>query len=151
MKNKQATLSRPEPLTKRKSSSNSTPGLSHRRQKEIVSGWAKPVRNQSNAGRPAVNAQTNGTADQTKSMGDENGSQPVQPGKELLASLGGTIVRHDDGWRWSDGSLEPKIKDLTLGEIFNFAFRDGIFIEVPVFKAELEVDLAWVKTAPNTG
>ena len=35
-----------------------------------------------------------------------------------LSAMGGLLVRHTDGWRWSDGSLEPRVRDLTAAEAF---------------------------------
>ncbi len=35
-----------------------------------------------------------------------------------LSAMGGLLVRHPDGWRWSDGSIEPRVRDLTAAEAF---------------------------------
>lgn len=35
-----------------------------------------------------------------------------------LSAMGGLLVRHPDGWRWSDGSPEPRVRDLTAAEAF---------------------------------
>ncbi len=37
-----------------------------------------------------------------------------------LSAMGGLLVRHPDGWRWSDGSPEPRVRDLTAAEAFPF-------------------------------
>jgi len=28
-------------------------------------------------------------------------------------ALGGALKRHPDGWRWADGTPEPRVRDLT--------------------------------------
>lgn len=35
-----------------------------------------------------------------------------------LSAMGGLLVRHPDGWRWRDGSPEPRVRDLTAAEAF---------------------------------
>ena len=64
---------------------------------------------------------------------------------EIIA-LGGTLQRYQTGWRWKDGTDEPRVKEVTLDEFFNFTMRDGCFVEVPVFKAEMHPALSWAKT-----
>ncbi len=39
---------------------------------------------------------------------------------ETFSALGGLLVRGDDGWRWRDGSPEPRVRDLTAAEAFQF-------------------------------
>lgn len=34
----------------------------------------------------------------------------------LMTTLNGTLERHTDGWRWRDGTPEPRVRDLLLGE-----------------------------------
>jgi hypothetical protein len=65
----------------------------------------------------------------------------------VVSCFGGTIHRHPDGWRWSDGSLEPRVSDETFGDAYDFTIRDNQFVEVPLFLADLELDLAWTKEA----
>jgi hypothetical protein len=35
--------------------------------------------------------------------------------------MGGLLVRQSDGWRWRDGNPEPRIRDLTAAQAFEFA------------------------------
>ncbi len=37
-----------------------------------------------------------------------------------LSAMGGLLVRQADGWRWRDGSLEPRVRDLTAAQAFEF-------------------------------
>jgi hypothetical protein len=64
---------------------------------------------------------------------------------EIIA-FKGTLQRHQAGWRWKDGTDEPRVKEVTLDEFFNFTMRDGCFVEVPVFKSEMHPALSWAKT-----
>lgn len=32
--------------------------------------------------------------------------------------MGGLLVRQTDGWRWRDGSPEPRVRDLTAAQAF---------------------------------
>jgi hypothetical protein len=34
--------------------------------------------------------------------------------------MGGLLVRQPDGWRWRDGSPEPRVRDLTAAQAFEF-------------------------------
>lgn len=34
--------------------------------------------------------------------------------------MGGLLVRQPDGWRWRDGTPEPRIRDLTAAQAFEF-------------------------------
>lgn len=34
--------------------------------------------------------------------------------------MGGLLLRHPDGWRWADGSPEPRVHDVTPAEAFPF-------------------------------
>lgn len=35
----------------------------------------------------------------------------------LSTALDGTLERHADGWRWRDGTPEPRVRDMTLADI----------------------------------
>jgi len=37
-----------------------------------------------------------------------------------LSAMGGLLVRQPDGWRWRDGSPEPRVRDLTAAQAFEF-------------------------------
>jgi hypothetical protein len=37
-----------------------------------------------------------------------------------LSAIGGLLVRQADGWRWRDGSPEPRVRDLTAAQAFEF-------------------------------
>ena len=70
----------------------------------------------------------------------------VKPNKltqGIFSSFGGSLHRLPDGWRWSDGSTEPRVSDVTLNDRYNSPRMKGQIIEVPVFKAGLEWALAW--------
>lgn len=38
----------------------------------------------------------------------------------MLSAMGGTLVRHPDGWRWRDGRPEPRVYDVTALQAFQF-------------------------------
>lgn len=35
----------------------------------------------------------------------------------LSTTLGGTLQRYADGWRWSDGTPEPRVRDMLLSDV----------------------------------
>ncbi len=37
-----------------------------------------------------------------------------------LTAMQGLLLRHDTGWRWRDGQAEPRVRDLTAAEAFQF-------------------------------
>lgn len=37
-----------------------------------------------------------------------------------LSAMGGLLVRRADGWHWRDGSPEPRVRDLTAAQAFEF-------------------------------
>ena len=37
-----------------------------------------------------------------------------------LTAMGGLLTRTPDGWRWRDGREEPRVRDLTAAEAFQF-------------------------------
>ena len=74
-----------------------------------------------------------------------NVNELTKPSTDKCAILGNTLIRRADGWHWSDGSPEPRVTDLTLGQCYNFACQQDKLLEVPVFLAEAQPDLAWVK------
>lgn len=53
----------------------------------------------------------------------------------ISTALGGTLHRTPDGWQWSDGTPEPRVRDLALADVApNFrcaTFGDGAYIEIP--------------------
>lgn len=53
----------------------------------------------------------------------------------LYTTLGGTLQRHADGWRWSDGQAAPEVADLLLNECApNFrciTSGSGTVVEIP--------------------
>lgn len=63
-----------------------------------------------------------------------------------MTSLGGTLVRGDLAWHWSDGTPAPHVEDLTLASHYNFRIRgrgDAKFVEVLYSTASEELDLSW--------
>lgn len=66
----------------------------------------------------------------------------------LASTLSGTLLRHADGWHWSDGTPEPRVHDLRPAGHYNFRIRGrgmgGQFVEVPLGLARENDDLAWV-------
>src|SRR6185312_4739980 len=49
----------------------------------------------------------------------------------LHATLGGTLERHADGWRWRDGTPAPEVTDMLLDSISpNFRCSAGC-VEIP--------------------
>jgi len=67
----------------------------------------------------------------------------------LCSTLGGTLERHSDGWRWRDGTPEPRVQDLNPNGVYNFrctkAGGGQTYVEVPVGRAHDDDDLAWCK------
>lgn len=67
----------------------------------------------------------------------------------MQASIfGGTLVRDDAGWTWSDGTPEPRVTDLTASEHFNFRCRQvrgETYVEVLLSAAHADRQmLGWV-------
>jgi len=63
--------------------------------------------------------------------------------------FGGALVRHGkDDWRWSDGTLEPRVSDLSSSSVYNFRCRQchgSTHVEVLLSAAHREKDvLGWV-------
>ena len=52
-----------------------------------------------------------------------------------------TLTRHEDGWRWPDGSREDKVSDQTFDKLHDFGIRSNKFVEVPVFEAESDLNI----------
>ena len=53
----------------------------------------------------------------------------------LSTTLGGALQRYPDGWRWSDGTPEPRVRDMSLSDVapnFRCCNRGGItYVEIP--------------------
>lgn len=53
----------------------------------------------------------------------------------LSTTLGGTLQRHTDGWRWSDGTPEPRVRDMMLSHVapnFRCGLHGGVTcVEIP--------------------
>ena len=53
----------------------------------------------------------------------------------LSTTLGGTLQRHPQGWCWSDGTPEPRVRDMLLSHLapnFRCCDRGGItYVEIP--------------------
>lgn len=53
----------------------------------------------------------------------------------LSTTLGGTLQRYPDGWRWSDGTAEPRVREMMLSDIapnFRCCARGGLtYVEIP--------------------
>lgn len=54
----------------------------------------------------------------------------------MTTTLGGTLVRHADGWRWSDGTPEPRVRSMPLRALApNFRCctygGGGTYVEIP--------------------
>ncbi len=73
----------------------------------------------------------------------------------MLTAMGGLLARHPDGWRWRDGRAEPRVRDLTAAEAFQFPRvtyphpddTSGArlrYVAVPLASAAVEPDLAEV-------
>lgn len=68
-----------------------------------------------------------------------------------LTAMGGLLTRTPDGWRWRDGSEEPRVRDLTAAEAFQFPrvvypdpARPGertYWVSVPLAAVDEEPDL----------
>jgi hypothetical protein len=69
----------------------------------------------------------------------------------MHTTLAGTLGRHPDGWRWQDGTPEPRVRDLRGSRHYNFRVRrtgaaGQMYVEVPLGRAREDDDLAWVLT-----
>ena len=62
----------------------------------------------------------------------------------LASTLSGTLLRHADGWRWSDGTPEPRVHDLRPAGHYNFRIRGSRHVEIPLGLARENDDLEWV-------
>lgn len=74
---------------------------------------------------------------------------------EPLAVLAGTLVRHGrDDWRWSDGTPEPRVEDLSPDE-WNLRCRTygggETYVEVPRGLAQETASLRWVLAGARDG
>lgn len=53
----------------------------------------------------------------------------------LSITLGGTLQRYADGWRWSDGTPEPRVRDMLFSHNapnFRCCNRGGVtYVEIP--------------------
>lgn len=66
----------------------------------------------------------------------------------MLSAMGGTLIRHPEGWRWRDGRPEPRVRDVTALEAFPFprvtrATQDGRaqYLAIPRAAAAEEPEL----------
>lgn len=69
-------------------------------------------------------------------------------------ALGGTLERRPDGWRWRDGTPEPRVSDLPVAAVHNYRVSrrgDAAYVEVPVGRAREEDDLAFVRVGAAEG
>jgi hypothetical protein len=50
-------------------------------------------------------------------------------------ALGGTLRRHLDGWRWADGTPEPRVRDMALADVAPSwrcaSYGSGTVVEIP--------------------
>ena len=75
----------------------------------------------------------------------------------MTSVFSGTLQRHGpNDWRWSDGTLEPRVSDLSASTVYNFRCRtggDGVtFVEVLLSAAHRERDvLGWVLEGAERG
>ena len=75
----------------------------------------------------------------------------------MMTIFGGTLIRHgQDDWRWSDGTHEPRVYDLSPSAHFNFRCRSysggGTYVEVLLSIAHSERDvLGWVLDGVASG
>ena len=70
--------------------------------------------------------------------------------------FGGTLIRHDkNDWRWSDGTPEPRVTDLSPSAHYNFRCRTysgATYVEVLLSVAHSERDvLGWVLDGVEAG
>ena len=64
---------------------------------------------------------------------------------QLGSAFGGTLIRQEDGWFWSDGTREPNVFDRTWNDHFNFSMAAKDAVAVPQFKVQECQELAWVR------
>lgn len=75
--------------------------------------------------------------------------------------MGGLLTRTSDGWRWRDGREEPRVRDLTAAEAFQFPRvfypdpeRPGgrvRWVSIPVRALDEEPDLDELVRTAGTG
>lgn len=49
----------------------------------------------------------------------------------LSIALGGTLQRHADGWHWSDGTPEPRVRDMLINDMAPNFRCCGARVEIP--------------------
>src|SRR5690606_3588605 len=73
-------------------------------------------------------------------------SAPQRKGE--VTAFGGRLVWWGrNKWAWSDGTPEPRVRDITPSWHYNFRCRGlkpHVQVEVPVTVAKAEPELAWV-------
>lgn len=70
---------------------------------------------------------------------------------EPTTALQGALVRVGrDCWQWSDGTPEPRVRDLSPSAHYNLRCRPGL-VEVPLRLAMEEDALAWVLEGRRAG
>lgn len=74
-------------------------------------------------------------------------AEVIKEYEETATAFGGHLQRNIIGqWAWSDGTPEPRVRDLRHQDCFNFRCRtDGeqVYVEVP--KKQATGDLEWVR------
>jgi hypothetical protein len=67
-----------------------------------------------------------------------------------MTAMGGALLRTPDGWQWRDHTPEPRVRDLTAAEAFQFdrvIYPDGNggrerWVSIPVRALDDEPDIA---------
>lgn len=68
-------------------------------------------------------------------------------------TFSGVLIRHaQNDWRWIDGTPEPRVRDSSPSEYYNFRIRSGKWVEVLLRDCHRERDiLGWVLAGVESG
>lgn len=72
----------------------------------------------------------------------------------IASTLGGTLLRDAQGWHWSDGAREPRVRDLPVAAVHNYRIQaqgGARFVVVPLGRAREEAALDWVRAGLADG
>lgn len=66
----------------------------------------------------------------------------------IASTLGGTLLRDAQGWHWSDGAREPRVRDLPVAAVHGYRIQaqgGTRYVVVPMGRAREEPELDWVR------
>ena len=72
----------------------------------------------------------------------------------IAYALGGTLLRDAQGWHWSDGTREPRVRDLPVAAVHGYRIQaqgGARYVIVPMGRAREEAALDWVRAGLADG